>query len=177
LSFWTCRICCNNTRPAATGWRYRTHCPKLISPMLRQLGDPSKRAEMGFGTMTYRILVVDDSKLARMAVAKALSAVRPDWTRVEASGAPEALSLAKANHFDVAVLDFNMPERDGLHLAMDLKAIDPDMVLAVISANHQKEVVDRARAIGAAFLGKPLTEQALRDFLAEIEPKLKADKA
>jgi CheY-like chemotaxis protein len=127
--------------------------------------------------MTYRILVVDDSKLARMAVAKALSVVRPEWIRVEAANAAEALSLAKATHFDVAVLDFNMPERDGLHLAADLKAVDPDIVLAIISANHQKEVVDRARAEGATFLAKPMTEQALRDFLADVEPKLKAHKA
>lgn len=126
--------------------------------------------------MAYKILVVDDSKLARMAVAKAFNTVRPDWTRVEAGNAEEALTLAKASHFDVAFLDFNMPERDGLHLAADLKAVQPDMVLAVISANHQKEIVDRATAVGATFLAKPLTEQALRDFLASAEPKLKAHK-
>lgn len=124
--------------------------------------------------MTYRILVVDDSKLARMAVAKAFSSVRPDWTRVEASSAEEALSLAKSSHFDIAFLDFNMPERDGLHLAAGLKAAHPDMVLAVISANYQKEIVERAQAVGATFLAKPLTEQALREFLATAEGKLKA---
>jgi DNA-binding NarL/FixJ family response regulator len=132
---------------------------------------------MGFSTMTYRILVVDDSKLARMAVAKAFSTVRPEWVRVEASNAEEALALAKASHFDLALLDFNMPDRDGLHLAADLKAADPDVVLAVISANHQKEVVDRAQAIGATFLAKPLTEQGLRDFLTEVEPKLKTGRS
>jgi hypothetical protein len=51
------------------------------------------------------------------------------------------------------------------------------MVLAVISANHQKEVVERAQAIGATFLAKPLTEPALRSFLSETEPKLKSGNA
>src|ERR1700722_15470296 len=97
-----------------------------------RLGNHEK-SKSGFGTMAHRILVVDDSKLARMAVAKIFSAIRPDWVRVEASGAEEAVSLAKASHFDVAFLDFNMPDRDGLHLAADLKAIAPGMVLAVIS--------------------------------------------
>ncbi len=132
--------------------------------------------EMGFSTMTYKILVVDDSKLARMAVAKAFNAVAPDWSRVEASNAEEALALAKSSTFDVALLDFNMPERDGLHLAADLKALQPTMVFALISANHQKEIVERAQAIGATFLPKPLTEQALRDFLSDVGPKLKAHK-
>jgi len=135
-----------------------------------------EKVDLGVSTMTYKVLVVDDSKLARMAVAKAFNTVEPSWPRVEASNAAEALALAQASGFDIALLDFNMPERDGLHLAADLKAVNPDAVLAVISANHQKEIVDRAHAIGAAFLPKPLTEQALRDFLGNAEAKLKAHK-
>jgi DNA-binding NarL/FixJ family response regulator len=124
--------------------------------------------------MPYKILVVDDSKLARMAVAKGLNALRPDWTRVEASSAEEALALAKKSDFDIALVDFNMPDRDGLHLAADLKAVKPNMALAVVSANHQKEIVDRAHAVGAAFLAKPLTEPMLREFLERVELSLAA---
>src|SRR6185503_6978755 len=102
--------------------------------------------------MPYRILVVDDSKLARMAVAKLLSGLRPDWTRAEAANAEEALAQARNSAIDLALLDFNMPERDGLHLAADLRAMTPELPLAVISANYQKEVVDRATAVGATFL-------------------------
>src|SRR5689334_18390049 len=119
--------------------------------------------------MPYKILVVDDSKLARMAVARLLSALRPDWTRIEAGSASEAVALAHNSAFDLALLDFNMPERDGLHLAADLSALKPGLPLAVISANHQKEVIDRATAIGAEFIGKPLTEDALRRFLQGAE--------
>jgi CheY-like chemotaxis protein len=122
--------------------------------------------------MTYRVLVVDDSKLARMAAAKAFSSLRPDWPRVEASSAEEALSLAKDSQFDIALVDFNMPDRDGLQLAADLKALRPDLALAVISANHQKEIIDRAHAVGATFLAKPLTEKMLSDFLIDAEDKL-----
>ena len=43
--------------------------------------------------MTYKVLIVDDSKLARMSVIKALSALMPDWTRVEAANADEALAV------------------------------------------------------------------------------------
>jgi CheY-like chemotaxis protein len=122
--------------------------------------------------MPYKILVVDDSKLARMAVARLLNALRPDWTRIEAGSAAEAVALAQESAFDLALLDFNMPERDGLHLAADLSALKPGLPLAVISANHQKEVIDRTTAIGAEFIGKPLTEDALRRFLQGAEAKL-----
>ncbi len=124
--------------------------------------------------MGYRVLVVDDSKLARMAVAKALTAIHPDWTRVEAANADEALALAKSSSFDMAILDFNMPGRDGLQLAAEMLALKPGMPLAVISANHQVEVVTRAREVGATFLQKPLTEKALGEFAADAVKRLSA---
>ena len=125
--------------------------------------------------MAYRVLVVDDSKLARMAVAKALDAIRPGWTRIEAANADEALGLVKSDAFDIAILDFNMPGRDGLQLAAEMLALKPEVPLAVISANHQVEVVTRARQVGAAFLPKPLTQKALDDFVTDAVKRLSAD--
>ena len=101
--------------------------------------------------MSRKILIVDDSKLARMAVIKALNALRPDWTRIEASNADEALALIKNAAPDIALLDFNMPGKDGLTLAVEIRQLAPEISLAVISANHQMEVIDRARAAGATF--------------------------
>lgn len=116
--------------------------------------------------MTYRVLVVDDSKLARMAVAKALRTLQPEWTRVEATNADEALALVRDSAVDIALLDFNMPGRDGLDLATDLRKLHPTMPVAVISANTQVEIVNRTREIGASFLPKPLADPALKEFLA-----------
>ena len=47
--------------------------------------------------MRYTVLIVDDSKLARMAVAKTLAAVYPDWARLEAANADEALAVMKTH--------------------------------------------------------------------------------
>jgi DNA-binding NarL/FixJ family response regulator len=124
--------------------------------------------------MAYKILIVDDSKLARMAVARALSNLRPDWMRLEATNSDEAVALAQQSPVEVALLDFNMPGRDGLALAAEIRALDPNIVLALISANVQQEVVDRAHQIGATFLAKPLTEDALAAFLGAAEAQLKA---
>jgi CheY-like chemotaxis protein len=124
--------------------------------------------------MAYNILVVDDSKLARMVVAKALSAVHPDWTRVEASNADEAVAAVNGTNIDVTLLDFNMPGRDGLALAAELRALYPMMPMAVVSANNQAEIVARARAIDATFLAKPLTNDALAAFLADAVARLQA---
>jgi CheY-like chemotaxis protein len=124
--------------------------------------------------MSYKILIVDDSKLARMSVAKVLHGLRPDWTRIEAADADEAIARVKADKPDIVLLDFNMPGRDGLELAADLKALDGKMPLAVISANIQEEIVARSHEVGAAFLAKPLTEAALANFLTGAQARLKS---
>lgn len=114
--------------------------------------------------MSYKVLIVDDSKLARMAVARALKALHPDWTAAEAANADEAMAQIQQVSPDFVLLDFNMPGKDGLVLAGELREKNPGINIAVISANHQVEVVSRAQAVGAAFLPKPLTEKALGEY-------------
>lgn len=125
--------------------------------------------------MAYTVLIVDDSKLARMSVAKVLSTLHPDWKRLEATNAAEALEQTKALSPEVVLVDFNMPGKDGVTLAAELRALDPKISVAVISANRQTEVIKRTEAAGATFLPKPVTESALTDFLASIAGQRKAD--
>lgn len=115
--------------------------------------------------MTHKVLIVDDSKLARMAIVRALNALRPDWPRIEASNAAEALACITESAPDIVLLDFNMPGKDGLVFAAELSQHNPEIAVAVISANRQVEVINRTEAVGATFLPKPLTEKALGDFL------------
>jgi DNA-binding NarL/FixJ family response regulator len=120
----------------------------------------------------YKLLIVDDSKLARMAVVKALKSCYPEWPRIEAGNAAEALEALQQEKPHIALVDFNMPDRNGLDLAADLRALSPEMPIGIISANHQQAVIDRARALGASFLPKPLTEQSLREFLSTASQRL-----
>jgi len=124
--------------------------------------------------MNKTILIVDDSKLARMALAKGLGAALPDWPRLEAVNADEALKILETSKIAMTFLDFNMPGRDGLALAAEIRAIDPAVQIALISANHQTEVVTGATDIGATFLTKPLNDKALRDFIDLALARLKA---
>lgn len=123
--------------------------------------------------MGAMVLIVDDSKLARIVVGKAIAALQPDWTRIEASNADEALSLVEAHSIDLAILDFNMPGRDGLELASDLRARFPDMPIAVATANVQDEIIARARAVNATFIAKPVTEDGMRGFVSGAALRLR----
>lgn len=123
--------------------------------------------------MGVTILVVDDSKLARIVAGKAVTALQPDWERVEASNADDAMKLFDERRIDVALLDFNMPGRDGLDLAGALRERSADMPIAIITANVQDEIISRARALNAAFVPKPVTEEGLRGFLSGAALRLR----
>jgi CheY-like chemotaxis protein len=123
--------------------------------------------------MPVTALIVDDSKLARIVVGKLLRQLKPDWELVEAVNADEALAVLAERRVDVALVDFNMPGRDGLDLAADLRATRPEMPIAVISANIQDEVVARARSVNASFLPKPLTEETLAGFVSGAALRLR----
>ena len=116
--------------------------------------------------MNYNILIVDDSKLARMVVMSSLRRIRPDWTVTEATSGDEALAAVQKGGVQIALVDFNMPGMDGLALVAKLRETDKTMPIAVVSANLQDEVIARARELNAAFVGKPLTDEALGAFLS-----------
>ena len=71
--------------------------------------------------MQYKVLIVDDSKLARMVMASAFRRIRPDWELVEATSADEALGAISVGSVDIALVDFNMPGIDGLELVAKIR--------------------------------------------------------
>ena len=85
--------------------------------------------------MPTTALIVDDSKLARLVVAKLLRQLKPDWEVAEAANAEAAMAVFGERQVDVTLLDFNMPGKDGLELAAELRTMRPKMPIAVISAN------------------------------------------
>ena len=119
------------------------------------------------------ILIVDDSKLARIVMGKAIAALQPDWQKLESGNADEALATLENHSVDVLVIDFNMPGRNGLELAEELRTRFPEMPIALATANVQEEIVSRARTAGATFVPKPVTEDSLRVFLSLAAQRLR----
>lgn len=124
--------------------------------------------------MSVTVLIVDDSKLARIVASKALAELQPEWQKVEASSAAQALEIVQGQAPDLALVDFNMTEKDGLELAGELRVMLPDMPIAIITANIQDEIVARAREIGAAFVPKPVTADTLEPFLSGAALRLRS---
>ena len=122
--------------------------------------------------MRYNVLIVDDSKLARMVMASAFRRIRPDWTLVEATSADGALDALQAARWTSRWWISICPNRWTGADRQDRKT-RPDMPVAVVSANLQDEIVARARELNAGFVPKPLTDESLGAFLSGAALRLK----
>jgi CheY-like chemotaxis protein len=143
--------------------------PEAFNPMV----DTAGRLAVRGSDMQYKVLIVDDSKLARMVMASAFRRIRPEWTLVETPNADEALAAISRGAVDIALIDFNMPGTDGLELVKNIRKTHPALPVAVVSANVQNEIIGRARELDAGFIPKPLTDDALAAFLSGAVLRLK----
>ena len=98
---------------------------------------------------------------ARRIIAEAL----PDAVVVDTGEIAQVFALVAETAFDLVMIDYNMPEENGLSLAERLAAAHPALRMALLTANIQEAVIQRAHALGLAFLPKPLRPDAIRDIL------------
>jgi two-component system, OmpR family, phosphate regulon sensor histidine kinase PhoR len=108
-----------------------------------------------------RILIVDDEPPIRVACAKILSD-QGATTEVAENGVV-GLEKAKAQSFDLALIDLKMPQMDGMQLLAHLNVLDPDLVKIVITGFATLDTAIEAVQKGAYdYLPKPFTPGELR---------------
>ena len=116
-------------------------------------------------TSAMTLLLVDDSRVARLSLIRQINSLPGEFELLQASSADEAQLLMQDRQADAALIDFNMPGRDGLVLAAEFHASHPNMKLALVTANIQQPLVERAQNMGMTFLAKPTQIDALAQFL------------
>ncbi len=112
------------------------------------------------------ILIVDDSLISRLFMKKAVEANFPDLKIIEAGNAQEALTSLAGVSVNVALLDLNMPGGiNGLALAKTLQDNHDGVQIALVTANVQLSIQEKADSLGVAFIAKPVTEEKINGFL------------
>ncbi|MEN9221797.1 MAG: response regulator, partial [Thermostichus sp. BF3_bins_97] len=110
-----------------------------------------------------RVLVVDDNATNRHILTLQIQAWGMDV--VTCASPAEALTLENSP-FDLAILDFQMPEMDGLTLAAALQAGDPQLSLILLTSRDQ-HCISQHPAISAC-LTKPVKASQLRALVQQI---------
>src|SRR6187399_3287101 len=98
-------------------------------------------------TRTGTILVVDDEEIMREILETLLT--REGYTVRLASSGAEGLELARAMPFDAAIVDIMMPGLDGIATLDELKRIDEDLAVIIITAYASVESAISAMKAGA----------------------------
>lgn len=119
--------------------------------------------------MSKIILLVDDSRVARLMTRKIVEAAHPDWKILEACCGEEALESAAVTPPDFIVLDLNMPGIGGMETAKRMKEVASSAKITMLTANIQEPIRQQAEDLGVGFMSKPLREEALLAFLGDLK--------
>ncbi len=99
--------------------------------------------------MAIKVLIVDDSPTARVKFRRELE--KSGYEVATASCAEEALQKAMDEHFDIAIIDYYMPDENGDMLCKRLRR-NPhtaNIILAVLTSTYSDKVIQSSLAAGA----------------------------
>ena len=123
-----------------------------------------------------RILVVDDERNIRNNLTMVLESA---GYKVDASGDGEdALTKSKERHYDIALVDIQMPKMGGLELLRYLHTLRPRMAVVILTAYGTASRAVEAMKLGAVdFLEKPFDPKILLLLCEEILQRQKTGKS
>ena len=127
---------------------------------------PGKRRRLPAAIQGKQVLVVDDNSTSRQILAVYGKAAGLQVTAVE-SGA-KALDVLAESSFDLVLLDWKMPEMDGIQFARTLSERDGHLPPSImVTAYDSYTLTQQAKALGIQeVLVKPIDPLRLRDAIA-----------
>ncbi len=112
------------------------------------------------------ILVVDDSRVARMLIRNIVLSIHPHWIITEAINGNEAIEKANLETPNYITMDFNMPDMNGIEASQKILQNTPKTAIVLFTSNIQSHTRNLAENLGIGFVGKPITEASVRQALA-----------
>jgi two-component system, chemotaxis family, chemotaxis protein CheY len=117
--------------------------------------------------MSLKILIVDDSSLARRTLRQLLESM--GHTVEDASDGEQALERFFVSPPELVVLDMVMSGMYGLDVLAKMREMNPAVRVLVATADIQNSTADQVRAAGAkGILNKPVNRDQLTSAIAKI---------
>ena len=115
-----------------------------------------------------RILIADDHAVVRRGLKEILAEEFKNARFGEAESGAETIQQVRQGDWDVLILDISMPDRSGLEVLKDVKAIRPKLPVLVLSVHPEDQYAVRTLKAGAAGY---LTKETAPDKLVEAVNK------
>lgn len=116
-----------------------------------------------------RVMIVDDHPMVRHGLAELIAEEEDFEVCGEASGAAEALRVAKETKPDMAVIDLSLKDGDGIALIQQLRSMLSGVRMLVSSMHDETLFAERALHAGAmGYINKQEATSAVLDALRQI---------
>jgi DNA-binding response OmpR family regulator len=110
------------------------------------------------------ILIVDDDFATRQMLMRLLTL--EGFRTLIARDGDEALECVREQKPDLVLLDYNLPQRNGLEVLANLKLLHDSLRFMLLTGSDEEGLEMRAKEAGALFFSKPFDIQML---LTEIK--------
>lgn len=118
-------------------------------------------------TKKLSVLIVEDDKALNNALNKTLRSFFADVKSCYSG--KEALEIYKDTSPDIIFVDMIMPEMDGIELSRQLRELDQNQIIIVISASHDLDKISQTIQVGVnSFVQKPIDSKKIIDILTSI---------
>jgi DNA-binding NarL/FixJ family response regulator len=121
-------------------------------------------------TAPRRILIVDDHPMMRTGLAQLIDNEPDLKVAAEADTAGQAINLVSKQKFDLALLDISLPDKNGLELIKDVRALRPEIPVLVVSMHD--ELIYAERVLRAGGRGYIMKQEGGEKFLHAIRQVL-----
>jgi CheY-like chemotaxis protein len=150
----------------------------MLLPVSDQLQDAQEEVNVEIVKGTGTILVVDDEEILRNIAAESLS--RLGYQTILAENGRQGLELYKAHrdNIDLVLLDMIMPVLNGRDCLEELRKINPDVRVVIVSGySKDKELTRLQEKFDFGFLVKPYNISVLSRVLARALEKVESSKS
>ena len=137
-----------------------------------------RKASPGSTASPLRVIIVDDSEETRKSIHMMMSLVPDSEVVAFGQNGREAIALARQYQPDIALIDVNMPEMDGLTAIQAIRQEHPTLICIVISAEKDPPTLQRAVSVGAhGYLIKPVTAEQVLSVMERAGKAVQATRA
>jgi len=113
--------------------------------------------------LKYKLLIIDDDEELLELLKKNL---KSEFIVATATKAKDGLKQFSVVNFDVALIDVVLPDMNGIDLSKEMKNMDSDFPIVVMTGHASVDLAVRAMKIGAFyFVEKPTSPKALKEIL------------
>ncbi|MBR1622323.1 MAG: response regulator [Pseudobutyrivibrio sp.] len=113
-----------------------------------------------------KILVCDDSVLARKQLMDAVKEIATGAVFIEGKNGVEAVDLYKSEKPDLVFMDIVMPEKDGTIALSEIREFDNEAVIIIVSSVGTQEQLKKAIQLGAKdFIQKPFEKNQIKEII------------